>query len=164
MLFNAFPNLDTRLEHAVVGEQEARAALTLIDDSSSEVISVEVFPIPLWLEIIEAKLIKGRLYELLGMLESLLEFTRAISKRLLRRSALLGRPVAMLRVRTGLGEDLCSLKAWVNVGICGPTHVRAVHKLRKVDALFIRCTAELSTRMSMDLRISISISLGEDER
>lgn len=131
MLLDALPDLDARLEHTVSGEQEARATLALIDDSTSEVISVEVFPVPLKLEFINIEVSKGRFQELFGESVRLLKVFRSISKRLLgffrrrRLSFLTGVGVGVsMSMGARLSKDLSEIIFAISVS--RPANVRVV--------------------------------------
>ena len=130
MLLLAEPNLDTRFKHTVRGEQVAGSALALIDDTASEIVAVNVLPVPGGLKLVDIQVLQRDVLPLLGLLQgglelwsSIIELAKVGSGHGGLRSVL---AVGMcVRVRTCLGEH--HWLSCLHIGVGRPAKLLLVH-------------------------------------
>ena len=69
----AKPDLDARLKHVVIGKKIAGAAGALINVPASEVVPIDILPVPTFVHLIDADLTQVTIHEFLCVGNSLLE-------------------------------------------------------------------------------------------
>jgi len=137
-------DLDSRLKHGVGSEKVAGTTVTLVDMLASEVISIDVVPVPCLGQIVNIDICKFSTKEFASLIQSSLEF-RGLFTKLLLLSFLVSMIVSM-SVRVRLCASLGKIDFFAGsgeIGVSSPGQISFVDGLGEQDTVFFGHVAEV---------------------